>query len=352
MNIVDFNKAGKRSKDSVTEQAYHWAAILDGEPDEALLGQFRQWLALDIEHQKEFKRIASMWDGLDHYLSHLLTKAPGGIVGTDSDPSPHSPYSNPRLAIAACVLAIVTVGTFLLTQAPFLNQYNETHTTLVGEIRQIALPDGSDLQLNTNTEAEVNYQDNARLVHLVSGEAHFDVAHEPDKPFIVYAGDIAVKAIGTAFSVYINEEDQSVEVIVSEGTVELSALEKPTSSDKQLTQRKGKKTLGQFSKGQRTLLAETIKAMEKKSEQELTKELSWRNGMLIFDKQPLEEVVREISRYTDTEITVLDDSIRNMEIGGYFPAGQTDILLSTLEESFNIEVNRVNDSLIQLSAKK
>ncbi|MGS2722650.1 FecR family protein [Porticoccus sp. GXU_MW_L64] len=355
MNIVDINKSGKRDTPDVTEQAYFWAAKLDGEPSESLLAEFREWLLEDKAHQKEFKRVAAMWDGLDGYLTDLLAQTERRSLQSErhsplaasQQPRHRSPF---RFALAACAFAAISIVAVLIAKPLLFGDYQQTHSTLVGEIKKVDLPDGSDLQLNTNTKAQIDYQSDARLVHLVSGEAHFNVAHQPDKPFIVYAGDVAVKAIGTAFSVYI-KDDNSVEVIVSEGTIELAAIEATASQKRsQLNQLTPQKTLGRFSKGQRTLLADSIQSVEKKSEQELTKELSWRSGMLIFDNQPLGEVVDEVSRYTNTDI-VVEESIRDMAIGGYFPAGKTDILLSTLEESFDIEVHRVSTSRVELFPK-
>ena len=360
MKVVDFKKGSKRSADTVTEQAYYWAAKLDGEPNQDELRQFREWLSADVEHQAEFKRVAAMWDGLDHYLSQLLSQVAADDsaraaansahqpVNGGGTPTPFFPFKG--LATGACALAI---SLFIFLVKPFsLSGYEEAYTTEVGEIKQVDLPDGSDLQLNTNTYAEVKYENSARLVRLVAGEAHFNVAHQPDKPFVVYAGDFAVTAIGTAFSVYIRE-DRNVEVIVTEGTVELNEVKENVSQEavSPLEQMQVEKTLGRFNKGQRTLLTDTLNVTEEKTEQELTKELSWRNGMLIFDNQPLSEVVEEVSRYTSTEIVVIDEAIRDMAIGGYFPAGKTSILLSTLEESFNISVNQVHPSLVELSLK-
>ncbi|UTW45453.1 FecR domain-containing protein [bacterium SCSIO 12696] len=351
MTVVDFNKPSRRSEQSTTEQAYYWATKLDGQPSGRQLNDFKKWLAENPSHVEEFKRIAELWDGLDDYLSELLPQATADATKSTAAVNKYTGlFSNTRLNIAVCLLFTVSIASLLIAKSGFWNHYEESHSTRVGEIKTVGLPDGSDLQLNTNTHAEVNYQDNARLVHLKVGEAHFNVSHQPDKPFVVYAGDIAVQAIGTAFSVHI-KKDGNVEVIVSEGTVELSSIGNMAADNlPTLSQLQDKKTLGRFGKGQRTLLADTVKTVEQKSDQELTKELSWRNGMLIFDNQPLGEVVQEVSRYTDTEI-VVDESIRNMAIGGYFPAGKTDILLSTLEESFDISVNRSNTTSIQLSPK-
>ncbi|HLB31166.1 MAG TPA: FecR domain-containing protein, partial [Gammaproteobacteria bacterium] len=81
----------------------------------------------------------------------------------------------------------------------------------------------------------------------------------------------------------------------------------------------------------------------------LARRLAWQSGMLMFQGEALAEVVAEISRYTNTEIIIADPGIREIRIGGYFKTGEVDALLTVLEDSFAIRVNRVSPNLVYLS---
>jgi transmembrane sensor len=84
---------------------------------------------------------------------------------------------------------------------------------------------------------------------------------------------------------------------------------------------------------------------------EVDRKLSWREGVLSFSGEPLEHVVEEVSRYTSITIVNSDPAIRDISIGGYFKAGETDAMFEALETSFGVRVNRVNDRLVYLAAK-
>ena len=84
----------------------------------------------------------------------------------------------------------------------------------------------------------------------------------------------------------------------------------------------------------------------------IERKMSWQEGMLNFKGETLVEVIEEISRYSTTEIIISDPEIRNIRIGGYFKVGEIDALLVTLQDSFSIDVVRVNDNLIYLNGTK
>src|SRR5690606_23127337 len=113
--------------------------------------------------------------------------------------------------------------TFMSTSG--LEQYH--HTTEVGEHRTFSLPDGSTITLNTNSELKVTYDKDFRNIRLLRGEAHFEVARDLDRPFLVYAGNGLVRAVGTAFTVFIHDPKE-VEVTVTHGVIEVSALDDDT----------------------------------------------------------------------------------------------------------------------------
>src|SRR5690606_20513701 len=112
-----------------------------------------------------------------------------------------------------------------------LSPGGERYASNVGEVRRIALDDGSYMLLNTDSLAVIQFSEARRDVRLEKGEALFEVAKDPQRPFVVNAGDLTVKAVGTAFVV--RREDSSVEVTVTEGVVEVARPGEPATEQPQ-----------------------------------------------------------------------------------------------------------------------
>ena len=360
-NVTNIDRLSHPDRNKVIEEAHAWVVLLDGgSQTEQDVAELHDWLGRSALHQSEFRRIAGLWDELDDIVPKLVfsdRQDPAAAVKGATDERLRGVFSPVRLGFATVGLAAALFAAYSLLgpgkeiEAPDIGAYQAQYSSEIGEFREIALPDGSEIGLNTNSRAEVDYKQEARFVRLLEGQAHFDVSHNPDKPFVVYANDIAVRAVGTAFAVYIRE-DGSVEVTVTDGQVELSSLsENNAGSGPSIAQLEDAEILGTFVKGQQTVTKETIEHIAMLEPPEMEKRLSWRDRMLVFEEDRLEDVVSEVSRYTDVRIVFEDSSLRDMRVGGYFPAGETDALLSTLAGSFDIRIKRLADDLILLSQR-
>ena len=118
----------------------------------------------------------------------------------------------------------------VVTVFDFGDSQQALYVTAIGEQKTITLADNSVVQLNTNSRLSVDYNDKLRGIHLIEGEAHFQVAHNPDLPFEVYTGTGVVRAVGTSFSVYIKHKQ--VEVVVDQGIVEIDTMPAPALPNK------------------------------------------------------------------------------------------------------------------------
>jgi transmembrane sensor len=198
----------------------------------------------------------------------------------------------------------------------------------------VALPDGSSFDLNTNSRVEVHYSQRSRVIRLERGEAYFKVAHDTHRPFWVYAGDRWVRAVGTAFNVYLGPA--GVQVTVSEGTVNVvnaTAYESPPSD----IQSAAAVTAGEQADAHGR--AEVIRAL---NATQLNRLLAWRKSSLYFQDQPLGDVVNELMRYTTLKIEIVDDSLRQLPVGGTFqtsPEG-AEALLTMLQDGFGTKIRR------------
>jgi len=207
------------------------------------------------------------------------------------------------------------------------------------------------MQLDTRTRVSVAYSNSARVISLTEGDAYFSVAHDPRKPFLVYAGRYAVKAVGTAFSVRM--QGRNLDLTVTEGRVQVASLEAPIVAVpvSDLTQLKNVTSLVPVAGGQKIAFKGEEETVERVEPAAVEKDLSWRDGMLIFDNDPLEDVVSRINRYTNIRIVISDASIRGLKFGGYFKVGDVPAILDTMNQSFGLRVEKVGERLVYVSRR-
>jgi len=322
-----------------------------------------QWLEESPVHGETLVKCASMWDLLD-VLSPIAKLMPmeklkldHGSNGVVTEFSAHyeSKYqrkvSKPGfwgiLATAAATIAVVLgINNFSPTPQSSVLTKNESvdksivsqvagkvYKTAIGERSTVKLSDGSVLELNTNSEVSVLFTETERQIELIAGEVYFDVAKDPTKPFVVGVGSDKVAAIGTAFNIDARP-GLDKEVLVTEGKVKVSMNSLPSSQIDEVFLTKGQKvTIGQ-------------NESKVKNDQDAEALLSWREGMLIFQGQPLEEAIREIDRYTPLTFTIMDESIAGIPVGGFFKTGDTDQLLQILELNFGVQSKRIGDEVL------
>ena len=325
-----------RDSRDVTEQAADWIARLDaGELSSDELIGLREWATERPSHMRELEKLADIWDSLD-VLSPLKT-----VI--------EKPRARPRTGLAwsalAAGLAVVSVVSWsLLSSSGSLDQgpVTSTYAANVGEQISFDPGEGSTISLNTDSRLSVEYTLDQRIVRLYRGEAFFDVASEDRRPFIVETnyGDVVVT--GTSFLVRVG--DTSLEVLVEEGRVEVR------SDDVAGTDMMPSVTA--LGAGELATIDRVSRRVDVIETQQMLRRLDWRDGMLTFNGETLEEVVNEISRYTSKSIVIDDPGLRSQRFGGQFQAGAVDDLLATLENSFDVEVNRVGDAEIRLTRRE
>lgn len=323
-------------RSDIDKEACAWIAQFDGaQPSAEDLEAFREWINRSPRHQEAIERLSELWGELNA-LTRLAV------------PAPREPRPRWRLLGAASMVTTVLLA-LAITLLPTSQQLHAPliYTTSVGEQRSITLPDGSQLQLNTATQLQILYGDSKRELFLLTGEAFFDVSHDPQRPFIVHVNGKTVRAVGTAFS--IRREGQIVEVLVTGGTVELRGDD---GGDDRSGGATDNQLFGTVSHGHRIRIGQTLQDAEVVSEEELTRELAWRDGMLSFSGEPLVVVIAEIGRYTETPIVIEDPALEELRIGGYFRAGDTETMLHALESGFPIEVYRSEDGSVRLRARQ
>ncbi|MGD8175164.1 FecR family protein [Marinimicrobium sp. ARAG 43.8] len=337
----------------IEEEASLWVARLDRGLSEEETAQLRDWLALSPAHRAMFLEMAHLCDRMDSLtvLSELFD----------------APSSAPRVrfarvagwAVAACFVLAMVAGPLLNSFAPqrWMESGSGTvsqagpddvvYETGVGAHSTVSLPDGTRLRLNTNTRVEVTYTVEERLLDLRQGEIHVEVAHNPDRPLRVRAAGQVVEAVGTAFNVYLKDDD-NFDVIVTEGRVRVKPLDVPGASSGLASPMPRELIQGQ----KLAIRARQATVVEQMDSAKINDELSWRDGTLVFRGETLREALDEVSRYTSARFEITDPAIADVRIAGLYKAGDVDGLLLALKENFNIEHQRDHHNTIRLSRQE
>lgn len=339
---------------TINEEACIWVAkINSGELGAEQRQQLQVWMRQSAAHEAELKHIARLWEDLD-VLAELAVPVDVPRISTFW---PHAVFT--RLPAfwkwSGAGFAAVMLVLFSGLWSPFSLDQDGVYTTILGEQALVRLDDDSTMLLNTNSRVSVKFTDGARTVYLLQGEVHFDVASNPERPFRVFAGKSLSRAVGTAFSVYL--QDDVVELTVTEGRVAFNSAHAstaaPDSEQSDLADTSKLMPIIQASQRARfNQLAEVVEAVETVSAPELSRQLAWQTGTLRFAGDRLEDVIAEVSRYTELSIVIVDPALRELRIGGLFKVGETQKMLRTLESSFGVHVNRIDDNIVHLSSVK
>ena len=340
-NIVDLP-----TLPTLEEEAAAWIAILDCEEvSSSVLESFRRWLQKSDRHQEAFDELSALWGELA-VLKELDDIAESVIETT---PPPGLWHRRDVLAAAASIGALaIGAGYYAGQTLGDSKLYSKRSRTAVGEQQTIRMPDGSTIYLNTDSEVDINFTGEARLVTLLRGEAYFDVAKDVSRRFSVNASGGIVEALGTAFSVRLRES-HSIEVIVEEGLVSLVGKKTPSLEMRDEKNSNGERIVGQLSAGQSAMFAENLQKVSSIQPADMNRKLAWRQGLLAYSGESLEDVVADISRYTDLTIEFSDPAVKETAVGGYFKVGETAALFETLEFTFGLNVEYVSKNRVVIS---
>ena len=371
-NIYEFTDQSK-----IDDESIDWLVILDRDtaPSEKELSELTQWLGRSPAHRKALSSLNAFWG--DNSLNDLMVPVESTYKEPKVEDTKVSFWALLSEAILGKKLVMGAVTSFALSafilvtyilplseNASPLITSNGVYFTNKGQQKSSTLADGSIVYLNTDSKIKVEYTSSVRNITLVKGEAHFDVAHNKEIPFRVYGAQGRVEAVGTAFTVRLNE--QALDVLVTEGKVALASqnvirtnnmLNDLSEHDSELI------SIGTLKAGQRAVIDTWASVQNNKirinetarqliSQEEMQKLESWRSGYLVFSGESLDKVITEISRFTNQNIGIVDPAIKSIEIGGRFNINEIDEVFNALEANFPVDVSHVNYNEIQISSKK
>jgi transmembrane sensor len=379
-------------RDIIEDEALEWLIRLDADHplDKGEECMLDEWLARSPVHRDALKSLNTFWSSAN-VLSSLAE--PSSVVGLLKkrciayfQPLMHRRRSATFATLLVLGLMVLGLDGFNLKNNA---DTNGLYVTAVGQQKTVTLADDSVIQLNTNSQVQVDYRQGFRNIRLLQGEAHFDVAKDKSKPFRVYAGSGRVQAVGTAFNVYLKGSD--IDVFVTEGRVAVASIlnvDNPLPADAHTAHSQANTNiaddtdayiatrvngLGEISAGQGALLKiagksvihdvdggiQDVQRFELERLPDIASstnddnnyhQLAWRKGLIIFTGESLEQVIAEISRYTPVQIDILNPELRNIEIGGQVEVGDTDSMFKALEINFGLTIKRISYNHVQVIA--
>ena len=311
--------------DTRTREAAEWFARLkQRRVDSADVEAFSVWRRIPA-NAAAFERMEAMWNA-----AGVLARDPEMVELTRAAAEPDARRPEPRrrlswkpaTAITLCVLALGAAGGTWLMSRP------QVHSAGFGEREHVRLADGSSVQLDSGSRIAVRLRGDARRIELLDGEALFDVAHDPGRPFVVTAGKTRVTALGTRFDV--RRRGEEVRVVLVDGRVRVDAdrAEGPRAW-----------TLAPAQQITPTATAPVVAAAD------VSHATSWTSGRLMFERTPLSTAIAEVNRYSRTPIELQASGLAQVEVSGVFDAGDTAGFVSAVTALYPVRAVQEHGSI-------
>jgi transmembrane sensor len=315
---------------TVRDEAALWFVRLqDGTVSAEDHQRFEAWRDEHSQHRHEFQLLQNLWRAAD-----LVPKARLQAL-CETPPARAKRRPMVRYAVAASVLA-VSLGLGLFSGLNHPAAYTAEFTTALGERRQVALPDGSLMDLNSRSQVQVHYEKGRRGIELKQGEAMFSVEHDSSRPFVVAAGSGKVTVTGTRFDV--RRDEAETRVVVEAGTVKVQGREAGDGEFVSLTAGLGTRVDAQGK----------VAAAYAVNPQEL---MAWRSGKLVFNNASLADVAHEVSRYRDKPLRVASPAVGNLRLTSVFKSADTDALLKALPSILPVALRTLDDGSQEIIAR-
>jgi transmembrane sensor len=309
----------KKISPQLRAQASAWVVRLHGPNRTAdVEAGFRRWIAESPERAAAVELLTDAWD-----KSSQLRRRPTEAVRHWETWGWRMNFS--RAAAAALLVAIVAVaGTALYLR-------NDAVLTAIGEQRTLRLADGTRAYLNTDTRLKVSYSDDARRIQMRKGEALFEVARDPTRPFSVEINGRKILALGTAFLV--RQENDRLTVTLMEGKVTVGAS--------------GSAPIPLIPGDRLTLVPDAPPAVDRPSLDRLT---AWRRGQVVLDGTPLAEAIAEMNRYSTQRIVLGQPAPQSLAVSGIFRVGDTEDFVRAIARAYGLQSARGSNQIV-LSAR-
>lgn len=360
------------SSSQLLERASEWfIEMRDPSVTRGQRAQFVEWLQESPLHVRAYLEIAEVWGvaaqlAPDLRIDEITVQAPdfesrvlalpvsrGGTarsaaigksaaMGEPAMGEPALESRSPlrkRLAVAASfIAAVVIAAVWLIGDGP--GHEPLTFRTEIGEQRSVTLDDGSVVRMNARSQLRVAFTHGRRDVELLAGEAWFDVAKDPARPFVVKNGSTSVRAVGTVFNV--NRRGSRIIVTVVAGHVLVASAGSGGATSSSMPHAMLNPGDQATVSGQHTIAVRPLA--------NLTAAIGWLDNLLTFEDVPLGEVVEELNRYSPKPIVIEDHDLSNLRISAVIRAGDAAAILRYLQRFEPVQIVAAGDRIRILRA--
>jgi len=291
------------------------------------------WLAADDSNLAALARVETLWGDLDDQAYQLKqeldVREATRVVPLAARQRPRRGMNRywPALAAAAAIVVVVGGAGFVA-----LRGLPATYQTAPGEIRRIALSDGTRIDLNGKSRLQVRMGRDARRVTLADAEAAFDVTHDTARPFLITAGDERIRVVGTAFDV--TNHDGRLSVTVRRGVVEVS---RPGAA-------------GAAGQAVRIPAGYQLVRDDRQPDAAMTavdpeEAVAWREHRLVYHDRPLRDVVADLGRAFAVPVQV-SPAAADLRFSGVLVLDDEEAVVARLQGFLPIEVDRSEGRIV------
>jgi transmembrane sensor len=335
--------------DSISQEAARWLARHDRGLHPQEQREFDAWLAGDPRQSVAYERVCAAWDACERAkdVPELARMAQELDEQTRARPLRRAWSWHPAFGLAAAAAVAVFVGVWQWRApaplSPETGAVTAAYHVIPNTVRRLVLEDGSIAELRgSDSTIQANFTTGERRVLLLSGEVHFEVAKNPNRPFVVAAGRIAIRAVGTAFNVQLNAADLAV--MVTEGQVSVTSA---PAREADAAEQQSEPLAPLLAAGQRASFARetpthmpVLLKVDTLTASELAEVLAWQATWLIFDGTPLADTIEAFNRHGSHHLVIEDAALRTRRLTGKFRTGNIEGFLRLLERTLDVRVER------------
>ncbi|MSU23471.1 MAG: hypothetical protein EXS32_06560 [Opitutus sp.] len=332
--------------DEIDAVAAEWVARRDAGLELHEQAELDRWAAASVLHAEALARFEMTWTALGRPRRTGASEELAGELGAIA-----RRHRRRLAAVTASCAVIFAAGATWWSQrtATVSGPVMAQSRTVVHEPARQTLPDGSVVERAPGAELTVAYSEDFRRVRLTRGEAHFSVTKDSRRPFIVSAGGVEVRAVGTAFSVQLGRNE--VGVLVTEGRVSVDKA--PLAG---VTAAIAPEPLAFVDAGKSLVIEIALQpvaapAVQIVAPEQIAERLAWLNPRVEFSGAPLSEVVTLLNRYNRTKLVIAEADLEKVPLSGLFRADDIETFTRMLETGFGIAVERRGGEIVLRKAR-
>ncbi len=312
---------------SAEQQAHEWMVLLTSdEAQDHDRRRFDRWLNIDSDHPRAWEETQRLWEKSEQLIELGQQHLPRSKTQFAAKKASNSNLSSWATGLAMAASIVIAVLLWL----PNTEDENQGihYRSELAQTLPVHLPDGSVITLGANSEVELKLSTNQRQVILHRGEAFFDVAKDPRRPFVVDSEGTQISVLGTRFNV--NQLDQHSKVSVQSGLVAVTHM---------ATQKQVELTPGERVVSHRDGLTPV-------SHQDASKSGAWRDGLRLYFDAPLNDVVADFNRYSTRPLELASEELGSMSLTAVFPTDDIDLMVHSLSNVLPIDIQEENDRIL------